>query len=161
MKFLSILVQVKVNAAILNSCLVYENVIEVVSQPFYTNNTQRWYLVIDDVLPTNLTLNDICSYDVNDVVPYVKQLDELVKLFLNEVLNIRTQLVTNVLVKVQSDKLTSRGNSQEVRSNFVDAPIAFWEFRNSTILIQPLCLVSYKGNVVMVKLVTDISKECC
>ena len=135
MKFLSILVQVKVNAAILTSRLVYENVIEVVSQPFYTNDAQRWYLVIDDVLPTNLTLNDICSYDVNDVVPYVKQLDELVKLLLNEVLNIRTQLVANVLVKVQPDELTSRGNSQEVRSNFVDAPIAFWEFRNRTILI--------------------------
>ena len=48
--------------------------------------------MVYDVLPCNLSLNDVCPDDVNDVVSDVKQLDEIVKLLLNQVLRLFVQL---------------------------------------------------------------------
>ena len=63
--------------------------------------------MVDDVLPANFTLDDICSDDVNDVVANVKQLDEVVKFLLNQVLDILRQLLRNVLCEIQSNELSS------------------------------------------------------
>ena len=117
--------------------------------------------MVYDVLPGNLALNHICSYDVHYVVANVKQLDEVVKLLLNEVLNLLIEPVRYVLSEIESDELSCGGYRKEVRRNLVDAPVAFREFRNRPILPKPLPLVSYEGNVVVVELVRDISKERC
>ena len=63
--------------------------------------------MVDDILPTNFTFDDISSDDVNDVVANVKQLDEVVKFLLNQVLDILRQLLRNVLVEIQSNELSS------------------------------------------------------
>ena len=63
--------------------------------------------MVDDILPTHFTLDDISSDYVNDVVANVKQLDEVVKFLLNHVLDILRQLLRNVLVEIQSNELTS------------------------------------------------------
>lgn len=107
LQFLRVLVQVKVDAAILASCLVDEDVVEVVAQPLHANNAKGRNLMVDDVLPCNFALNHVCSDDVNDVVADVKELDEIVKLLLNQVLRLLIQLVGNGLSEVQSDELAS------------------------------------------------------
>ena len=107
MQFLRVLVKVKVNSTVLASCLVDENVVEIVSQPLHANDSQSWNFMVDDVLPANLALNHIGSDDVHDVVAYVKQLYEIVKLLLNQVLLLLVQFLRNVLRKVQPNEFAS------------------------------------------------------
>ena len=107
MQFLRVLVQVKVDSTILACCLVDEDVVEIVTQPLHANYAQRWNLVVDDVLPCNLTLNDVGSDDVNDVVADVKELDEIIKLLLNQVLRLLIQLVGNGLREVEPYEFAS------------------------------------------------------
>ena len=102
-----VLVKVKVNSTVLASCLVDENVVEIVSQPLHANYAQGWNFMVDDVLPANLALNYIGSDDVHDVVAYVKQLYEIVKFLLNQVLLLLVQFLRNVLRKVQPNEFAS------------------------------------------------------
>ena len=134
MQLLSVLVKVKVDSTVLSSCLVDEDVVEIVSQPLHANDSQSWNFMVNDVLPTNLALNHIGSDDVHDVVADVEQLDEVLKLLLDDVLSLLIQLVCNVRVEVQPDELASRGHCKEVRRNLVDAPVAFWKLRNRSVL---------------------------
>ena len=107
LKFLRVLVEVEVDAAIVASGLVDENVVEVVAQPLHANDAQRRNLVVYDVLPSNLALNHIGTDDVHDVVSDVKQLYEIVKLLLNQVLLLLAQLVSDVLGEVKAYELAS------------------------------------------------------
>ena len=102
-----VLVEVEVDAAIVASGLVDENVVEVVAQPLHANDAQRRNLVVYDVLPSNLALNHIGTDDVHDVVSDVKQLYEIVKLLLNQVLLLLAQLVSDVLGEVKAYELAS------------------------------------------------------
>ena len=78
---------------------------------------------------------------------------------MDEVLRLLVQLVCYVLGEVESYELASGGHSEEVGRNLVDAPVALREFRDGAVLPQPLRLVGYEGNVVVVELVGDIPKE--
>lgn len=127
LQLLGVLVQVKVDATILARGLVDEDVVEVVAQPLHANDSQCRNLVVDDVLPCNLALNDVGADDVHDVVADVEQLDEVLKFLLDEVLGWLAQLVRNVLCEVQPDELASGGNREEVRRDFVYAPVALWK----------------------------------
>ncbi len=62
--------------------------------------------MVDDVLPADFSLNDVGSDDVNDVVSDVKQLDEVLKFLLYEVLGLLVQLLRYVLREVQPYELT-------------------------------------------------------
>ena len=117
--------------------------------------------MVDDVLPADFALNDIGSDDIHDVVANVKQFYEILKLLLNQVLLLGVQLLRNVGSEVQPNELASRGNSEKVGCDFVDAPVALREFGDCPILPKPLALVCYEGDVVVVVLVRDISKERC
>jgi hypothetical protein len=134
LQLLGVFVKVEVDAAVLSSSLVDENVVEVVPQPLHPYDAQSRNLVVYDVLPGNLSLNHICADDVNDVVPYVEQLDEVLKLLLYQILSLLVQLVCNVRYEVQPYELASRGHCEEVRGDFVDAPVAFWKLRNRSVL---------------------------
>jgi hypothetical protein len=139
--------------------LVDENVVEIVANPLHGDNAKRRNVVVYDVLPSNLTLNHICSDDINNVVPDVKELDEVVELLLDEVLNLLVQPVRNVLGEIEAYELASRGHREEVRRNLVYAPVALRELRDGAVLPKPLRLVCDEWNVVVVKLVRDIAKE--
>ena len=97
--------------------------------------------MVYDVLPRHLALNHIGADDVNDVVPYVEELDEVVKLLLDEVLRLLVQPIRDVLREVEADELASGRDSKEVRRNLVYAPIALGELRYGAILPKPLLLV--------------------
>ena len=114
MKFLRVLVEVEVDTTIVASGLVDEDVVEVVSYSLHANYAQRWDVVVDDVLPRYLALDDVGSDDVHDVVADVEQLDEVVKLLLDEGLNLLVDPVGDVFGEVQPDKLASGRDSEEV-----------------------------------------------
>ena len=141
MQFLGVLVKVEVDAAVLPSRLVDENVVEIVPKPLHSNDSKRRNLVVDDVLPGNLSFNDVCADDVNDVVADVEQLDEVLKFLLNQVLGLLVQLLCDVRDEVQLYELSSGGHREEVRRDFVYAPVAFGEFRNGPVLPKSLVLV--------------------
>lgn len=159
MKLLSILVKVEVDAAVVSSCLVDENVVEVIAKTLHTNNAKRRDFMVYDVLPRDLTLNHICSDDINNIVPYVKQLDEIVEFLLDEILNLLIESIRYVLREVEAYELASGGHRKEVGRNLVYAPVTLGELRNRPILPKPLCLVGDERNVVVVELIRDISKE--
>ena len=115
--------------------------------------------MVDYVLPSNLTLYDICTDDIHYVVADVKELDEVVELLLDEVLNLLVEPIGYVLGEIETDELASGGYRKEVRRNLVDAPVALWELRNRPILPKPLSLVGDERNVVVVELVRDVAKE--
>jgi hypothetical protein len=105
LQLLSVLVKVEVDSAIVSCRLVDENVVEIVANPLHGDNAKRRNIVVYDVLPSNLTLNHICSDDINNVVPDVEQLDEVVELLLDEVLNLLVQPVGNVLGEIETYEL--------------------------------------------------------
>lgn len=153
MKFLRVLVEVEVDAAIVASGLVDEDVVEVVSYPLHANYAQGWNVVVDDVLPSDLALDDVGADDVHDVVADVEKLDEVVKLLLDEGLNLLVDPVGDVLGEVEPYELASGRDSEEVLRDFVDAPVALRELRDGAILPKPLRLVSDERDVVVVELV--------
>ena len=114
MKFLRVLVEVEIDAAIVASGLVDEDVVEVVSYPLHANYAQRWNVVVDDVLPSDLALDDVGADDVHDVVSDVEQLDEVVELLLYESLNLLIDPVGDVLGELEPYELASRRDSEEV-----------------------------------------------
>ena len=134
MQLLGVFVKVEVDAAVLSSSLVYQDVVEVVAQSLHSYDAKGRNLVVYDVLPGNLSLNHIGSDDVHYVVADVEQLDEVLKLLLDYVLSLLIQLVCNVRIEVQPYELTSRGHGEEVRRNLVDAPVALRKLRNRSVL---------------------------
>ena len=78
---------------------------------------------------------------------------------MDEVLGLLVQLVRYVRGEVEAYELASRGHSEEVRRDFVDAPVALWELGNRPVLPQPLTLVRDERDVVVVKLVGNVPKE--
>ncbi len=106
LKFLRVLVEVEVDAAIVASGLVDEDVVEVVSYPLHANYAQRWDVVVDNVLPSDLALDDVGANDIHDVVADVEQLDEVVELLLYESLNLLIEPIRDVLGEIESYELT-------------------------------------------------------
>ena len=159
LQLLGVLVEIEVDATVVASGLVDEDVVEVVAYPLHANYAQGWDVVVDDVLPSDFALYDIGADDVHDVVADVEKLDEVVELLLDEVLNLLIQPVGDVLREVEPYELASRRHSEEVRRDFVDAPVALRKLRYGAILPKPLRLVRDERDVVVVELVRDIAKE--
>ncbi len=72
LQLLGILVKVEVYATVVSSSLVDEDVVEVVPQPLYANDSKRWDFMVYDVLPAYLAFNHIGSDDINYVVSEIK-----------------------------------------------------------------------------------------